>query len=45
MPGHLFADYFLTEGIRDTPEWKAAAAKPEAFAAFRDEPSAGATKR
>ena len=37
MPGHLFASYFLTEGIRDTPEWKAAAAKPEAFAAFRDE--------
>ena len=37
MPGHLFASYFLTEGIRDTPEWKAAAAKPEAFAAFREE--------
>ena len=37
MPGHLFADYFLTEGIRDTPEWKADAAMPEAFAAFRDE--------
>ena len=36
MPGHLFASYFLTEGIRDTPEWKAAAARPEAFAAFRD---------
>ena len=37
MPGHLFADYFLNEGIRDTPEWKADAAMPEAFAAFRDE--------
>ena len=36
MPGHLFASYFLTEGIRDTPEWKADAAMPEAFAAFRD---------
>ena len=37
MPGHLFASYFLTEGIRDTPEWKAAEAKPEAFAAFRED--------
>ena len=36
MPGHLFADYFLTEGIRDTPEWKASLADPERFAAFRD---------
>ena len=37
MPGHLFADYFLNEGIRDTPEWKADAAMPEAFTAFRDD--------
>ena len=37
MPGHLFASYFLTEGIRDTPEWKTAAARPEAFAAFRED--------
>ena len=36
MPGHLFASYFLTEGIRDTPEWKASVADPERFAAFRD---------
>ena len=36
MPGHLFASYFLTEGIRDTPEWKASLADPERFAAFRD---------
>ena len=36
MPGHLFADYFLTEGIRDTPEWKASLADPDRFAAFRD---------
>ena len=36
MPGHLFASYFLTEGIRDTPEWKASVADPERFAAFSD---------
>ena len=36
MPGHLFADYFLTQGIRDTPEWKASVADPERFASFRD---------
>ena len=36
MPGHLFASYFLNEGIRDTPEWKASAADPERFAAFAD---------
>ncbi len=36
MPGHLFASYFLTEGIRDTPEWKASLADPDRFAAFRD---------
>ena len=38
MPGHLFASYFLTEGIRqETPEWKADDAMPEKFAAFRDD--------
>ena len=36
MPGHLFADYFLSEGIRDTPEWKASVADPDRFAAFSD---------
>ena len=36
MPGHLFASYFLNEGIRDTPEWKASAADPDRFAAFSD---------
>ena len=36
MPGHLFASYFLNEGIRDTPEWKASVADPERFAAFAD---------
>ena len=25
MPGHLFTDYFLTDGIKATPEWAASA--------------------
>ena len=32
----MFTDYFLTRGIRETPEWKASVSRPEAFAAFRD---------
>ena len=36
MPGRLFTEYFLTEGIRDTPEWRASVASAQAFAAFRD---------
>ncbi len=36
MPGQLFTHYFLTDGIRETPEWKASAADPEAFASFRE---------
>ena len=32
----LFTQYFLTEGIETTDEWKASVARPEAFAAFRD---------
>ena len=32
----MFTDYFLTHGIKDTPEWKASMSRPEAFAAFRD---------
>ena len=36
MPGQLFTHYFLTDGIKATPEWKASVARPEAFAAFRD---------
>ena len=33
MPGHLFTEYFLTDGIRQTPERQSQRA---AFAAFRD---------
>ena len=36
MSGQLFTHYFLTDGIKATPEWKASLDKPEAFAAFRD---------
>ena len=35
MPGQLFPDYFLTHGIKDTDEWKAAVAQPAAFDTFR----------
>ena len=35
MPGQLFTHYFLTDGIRTTPEWKASVAGPQEFASFR----------
>ena len=36
MPGHLFTEYFLTEGIRATPEWRESVASADAFESFRD---------
>ena len=36
MPGHLFTEYFLTEGIRATPEWRESVASGDAFESFRD---------
>ena len=36
MPGQFLTHYFLTDGIRETPEWKASVADPEAFASFRE---------
>ena len=36
MPGQLFTHYFLTDGIKATPEWQASVGQLEAFAAFRD---------
>ena len=36
MPGHLFTEYFLTEGIRATPEWRESVASADAFELFRD---------
>ena len=35
MQGQLFTHYFLTDGIRTTPEWKASVDVPEEFASFR----------
>ena len=36
MQGQLFTQYFLTDGIRSTTDWKATFAHPDAFHAFRD---------
>ena len=36
MPGHLFTNYFLTDGIRATPEWRASVASAQEFEAFRN---------
>ena len=36
MPGNLFTNYFLTEGIKATAEWRASISDSTAFAAFRD---------
>ena len=35
MPGQLLTHYFLTDGIRTTPEWRASVAGPQEFASFR----------
>ena len=37
MPGQLLTHYFLTDGIRETPEWKASVADAEAFDSFRED--------
>ena len=34
MPGQLFTEYFLNEGIRSTPEWRGVSG--DAFESFRD---------
>ena len=36
MPGHLFTDYFLTDGIRAAAEWRDLASSQDEFTAFRD---------
>ena len=36
MTGHLFTQYFLTEGIRATAEWRSSVASAQTFDAFRD---------
>ena len=34
MPGQLFTQYFLSDGIRATPEWRESEKQPEPFAVF-----------
>ena len=34
MPGQLFTHYFLTDGIRSTPEWQGLLDEPAAFQSF-----------
>ena len=36
MPGQLFTQYFLTDGIKETDDWKSSASQPEAFTDFKD---------
>ena len=36
MSGRLFTDYFLTDGIKVTEEWKSSVEDVEAFSTFRD---------
>ena len=35
MPGQLFTQYFLTDGIEATPEWKASVDHPDDFESFK----------
>ncbi|MCY3887851.1 MAG: hypothetical protein OXG19_09180 [Chloroflexi bacterium] len=34
MPGQLFTEYFLSDGIRATPEWRESVEQPQPFADF-----------
>ncbi len=36
MPGQIFTHYFLTDGIRETPEWNDSVADRAAFDVFRE---------
>ena len=36
MQGQLFTHYFLTDGIRTTPEWKASVDDAQEFTSFRE---------
>ena len=36
MQGQLFTHYFLTDGIRTTPEWKSSVDAPQEFTSFRE---------
>ena len=36
MPGQLFTEYFLTDGIRETAEWRDLVSSSGEFGSFRD---------
>ena len=36
MPGQLFTQYFLTDGIKETDDWKSFASQSDVFADFKD---------
>ncbi len=36
VPGRLFTDYYLSEGIRETDEWKDSVSSPGEFAEFKE---------
>ena len=36
MPGQLFTQYFLTDGIKETDDWNSSATQLEAFTDFKD---------
>ncbi len=40
MPGQLFTEYFLTDGIRATTEWRECLDQPQAFTDFKEALSA-----
>ena len=37
MPGSLFTEYFLTDGIKETDEWRELVSSAGEFGSFRDE--------
>ena len=37
MPGSLFTEYFLTDGIKETAEWRESVSLVGEFGSFRDE--------
>ena len=37
MPGHLFTEYFLTDGIKESAEWRESVSSAGEFGSFRDQ--------
>ena len=36
MPGHLFTEYFLTDGTNESAEWRESVSSSGEFGSFRD---------